>query len=177
MPETPNTRADLSGFIEGKLEGAAKQTLLDFLAWCKAGKMPVRLSLGCLWGVHFKSKRVATIEITVKGARRGQYTHEDNAWLIGFYYIQYASPDFEAFAKSEKISETVWDNVAHCKESLKACYGSKPPGVERKIAGKIFNKICVGCGGVAFKNPGAETLECVKKLVEFRKKSILAEGK
>jgi len=174
MSEQKKARPELSDFIEGILEGDIKQKLLEFTEYCKASKMPVRLSSGYLWGVYFKGKRVATVEITVKGNRRGQYTHEDNSWIIGICYLNYGSPDFESYAKDENLSKIIWQNIAYCKGCLKACIGNQAPGLDKKIAGKIFNKVCVS--GVGFKNPDDEALDCVKKLMEFRKNSIISEN-
>jgi hypothetical protein len=136
--------------------------------------MSIKLSSGYLWGVHFKGKRVATIEITVKGYRRGQYTYVDNSWIIGVCYLNVESPEFENFIMSENLSEIIWANVSYCKGCLKAYIGNQPPGVNKIIAGKVFNKVSV-CGNIKFINPDAEALDCVKKLMEIRKCNIIAE--
>ena len=170
-----NARPGLPDFIEGLLAGDEKKTLLGFEEYCKANKMAVRLSSGYLWGVYFKGKRVATIQIAVKGMRRGQYMQKDNSWIVGVCYLNAESPEFEKFAAEEKLTETIWANVTHCKGCLKACIGNQPPGVEKRIAGKVFRKACVACGGVSFENPNAEALECVKKMMGMRMRDIASE--
>jgi len=171
MPDEKTTRPTLSDFIEGKLDGSAKQSLLDFIEYCKANKMPIRLSSGYLWGVYYKGKRVATIEITVKGVRRGQYTHKDDSWIIGVSYVNFESNEIENLIKNENLSETICANITYCKGCLKGCVGNQSQGITRKIAGKVFNKVCLS--GVGFKNPDVEALDCVKKLMEIRKNHIL----
>jgi len=170
-----NGRHDLSNFVEGILDGGIKQTLLDFIEYCKANKMSIRLSSGYLWGVHFKGKRVATIEITVKGMCRGQHTHEDNSWIISVCYLNVESPEFENFTKNENLSDIIWQNISYCKGCLKTCVANQAPGLDKKIAGKMFHKVSV-CGYIKFKNPAAERLDCVKKLMELRRNKIIFEN-
>jgi len=169
------TRPELSDFIDGILEGDVKQSLLYFLEYCKTNKSLIRLSSGYLWGVYFKGKRVATIEITAKGSRRGHYTYDDNSWIIGVCYLDVTSPEFENFAVNEKLTGIIWKNVGYCKNCLKTCVGAQEPGLNKKIAGKMFNKVSI-CGYVKFKNPDAEALDCVKKLMELRKSNIISEN-
>jgi len=177
MPEQKKATPGLADFIEDKLDGDVKQSLLDFIAYCKANQMPIRLSSGYLWGVFYKGKRVATIEITTKGYRRGQHVYDDDAWMVSVSYLNYntiESPKLDQFIKEENLTETVRKNVAYCKGCLKACIGAQEPGLERKIAGEVFRKVCVCCQ--SFKNPDAEAMDCVKKLMEFRKNVILCEN-
>ncbi|MHB1483106.1 MAG: hypothetical protein ACYCYI_00430 [Saccharofermentanales bacterium] len=178
MPEQKETkvakvRPELSNFIEDKLDGDIKQSLLDFIEYCKADKMAVKLSSGYMWSVHYKGKRVASIEITVKGMCRGQYTHKDNSWIIAVCYLDVESLEFENFIKSENLSEIIWENISYCKGCLKTCIGNQPPGLNKKIAGKVFDKVSV-CGYIKFKNPGIEELVCIKKLMGIRKNNIIA---
>jgi len=170
-----NACSDLSSFIDGVLEDDEKQSLLDFLEYCKTNKMPVRHSSGCLWGVYFKGKRAALIQITIKGNFRGQYIFEDTSWIVSTCYLDYGSKEIEEYAEKENIKEIIWKNTSYCKGCLKTCIGNQPPGLCKKIVGKDFNKICLG--GVAFKNPDNEAMDCVKKLLEIRKHDIAEAGK
>lgn len=166
-------RPELLSFIEDKLDGENKQSLLEFIKYCKENKMSVKLSSGYIWSIHFKAKRVASIEITVKDTRRGQYTHKDDSWIINVCYLDIESPEFDDFVECENLSETIWKNISFCKGCLKACIGNQPPGLNKKIAGKAFDKVSA-CGYIKFKNPDSDALTCVKKMMELRKKDILA---
>lgn len=166
-------RPVLSDSIEGIIDGEAKRILLDFIEYCKENRMSVRLSSGTLWGVFYKGKRVATIEITIAGTRKGQYMFKDNAWIINVCYLNVESAEFEDLVVKENLSEIIYNNVCHCKGCLKACIGNQTPGVSKKILGRVFNKVCVYVGGLSFKNPDIKTLNCVKKLMKLRKNHII----
>jgi len=168
-------KTPLADFIEGILEGGVGQSLLDFIDYCQSKKMPIRLSSGYLWSVFFKGKRVASIEITVKGNRRGQYTHQDNSWIIHVCYLDVESLAFEEYAKTERLTEIVWANIGYCKRCLKSCVSAVEPGLDRKIAGRMFHQVGV-CGDIKFKNPDSAAMDCVKKLMDLRKNHIIAES-
>lgn len=170
-----SVRPQLPEFVEGILDDGNKQTLLDFIEYCKSNKMSIRFSSGTRWKVCFKGKRVAKIEISVAGLRRGQYTFKNNAWIIDVCYLNIESPEFESLIKSEGLTEVVYQNICHCKGCLKACIGNQVPGVDKKVLGKVFRQVCVEVGGLSFENPDSAALLCVKKLMDLRKNHILLE--
>ena len=62
------------------------------------------------------------------------------------------------------MKEIAWKHVDICGN----CGGCKNPGGNRKtIFGKEFDNICVT--PMRFDNPNAETIECVKKLIDIRR--------
>ena len=172
MEKKTKAHPELTEFIEGVIDGDTKQILLDFIDYCKANRMSVRFSSGTRWGIYFKGKRVATIEISVAGSRRGQYTWKDNAWTINICYLNVESAEFEALAVKEDLSEIIYHNICHCMGCLKTCIGNQTPGVSKKVLGKVYKKVCVDVNGLSFKNPDLKTLDCVKKLMEIRKNDI-----
>jgi hypothetical protein len=66
------------------------------------------------------------------------------------------------------IKEIAWANVNQCGN----CGGCGNPGGKRKtILGKEFDAVCNAA--MQFVNPGKESLECAKKMVEIRLSDII----
>lgn len=126
--------------------------------------MPLRHSSENRWGIHFKGKRLATIEKTVAGEKRGRYTYRENAWVINICYLNSESPEFEKLEADEGLTDIIHKNICHCVGCLKKCIGNQAPGVSKKILGKEIKKICVFVGGISFKKPDTKTLNCVKNV-------------
>jgi hypothetical protein len=88
-------------------------------------------------------------------------------WTEGDY-----SSEHEVFPIDEHTKEIAWANVMKCGN----CDGNDcSPGKTKMIFGKEFTNIC-NANKVnmtfRFANPHAETLECVKKLLERRRFTI-----
>ena len=67
----------------------------------------------------------------------------------------------------EHTKEITWNHV-----DLGTCGG----GITVKLFGKEFYPVCKGTT-FRFNNPNAEALDCVKKLVELRKRDIFNKTK
>jgi len=65
--------------------------------------------------------------------------------------------------------EFAWEHANICG----SCGGSCSPGKPATIFGKEFHNICNSV--FAFNNPNGEALECLKKLIEIRKRAIQIE--
>ena len=66
----------------------------------------------------------------------------------------------------ERMKEFAWACVNIC--TTGHCDSS--PGVCKTIFGKVINNVCISA--LAFTDPHAETLECVKKILLMRKNEI-----
>ena len=66
----------------------------------------------------------------------------------------------------EPMKEIAWAHINICA----SCGGKCSPGKGKTVFGKEFDNVCNA--DMAFHVPSAETLECVKKLLEMRKKDI-----
>ena len=91
--------------------------------------------------------------------------NEHNTWTVwtaGDY--SYAHKDFPI---DERTKEIAWAHANKCGN----CEGVDcSPGKTKMIFGKDFTNICGGADvDMYFKNPDAEALECLKRLVEMRK--------
>ena len=162
-------RLEFFNSIEKCLTGDVKQTVLDFVEYCEANEMPL-LKDG---NFRFKSKGVATIRFRYKGGRIGQsqvYREENSCYIDITFFV--GNPEYENFAINENLSETVWKNVKYCESCLSTC----SPGRDMTLLGKTLNNVCGYKTNtfLRFINPNAESLHCIKKLLEFRKERISA---
>ena len=69
----------------------------------------------------------------------------------------------DGFIFDEKMIEVAWQNINICA----SCGGGCSPGNKKSIFGKDFDNVCGAI--LAFTDPGCESLECIKKLMEMRK--------
>jgi len=95
---------------------------------------------------------------------------ESRSWIVwteGDY-----SSEYESFPIDERTKKIAWENVMKC-GNCNDCDCS--PGKTKMIFDQEFANICNANNvnmAFMFTSPNAETLECVKKLVEMRKHII-----
>jgi len=163
-------RLELLGSIDKCLTGDVKQTVLDFVEYCNENEMPMR-------GVGdfcFKGKGMAAVRFRYKGGRLGKsIVYEENSCYIDVVF-EVGNPDYENFVISQNLSDIVWKNVKYCEGCLSTC----APGRDMTLLGKTLNKVCVYKTDkfLRFIDPNAESLRCIKKILEFRK-GIISAGK
>ena len=107
--------------------------------------------------IHYKGELVCYIDTP----------NESNKWWSIWTVGDYSS-EYEGVPIDEHTKEITWANVVKCGN----CDGVDcDPGKTEVVFGKEFNNVCNGTGGLAmrFMNPDAETLECVKKMIEMAK--------
>ena len=139
--------------INDVLTGEIKQNALDFAAYLKANEMTVN---GI--EVSYKGKSVCYMHLDGKEEKPGPWT----IWTDGDYSNENADIPLDG-----RMKEIAWKNVNICA----SCGGKCSPGTSKTIFGKEFDNVC--SADMAFYMPDAEALECLKKLLEMRKKDIL----
>jgi len=162
---------DLLESIDDCLTGDIKQTMLDFVEYCNEHKMRIQWGSTYQWYVYFRSKHIASIQLRFKGGRLGKsIIYQDNSCGISLMYLKAESPEFENFIRDNELSEVIWKNVKHCEGCLKTCVPR-----EETILGKQFSNVAI-CRSIWFKNPDAEALECIKKLLDIRRTELGKNG-
>jgi hypothetical protein len=105
--------------------------------------------------------------MSYKANKFGSIRFHDGSW-----YIDPRLDDRDDILKNyfiaENLAEIVWSNIDECV----GCAGCSP-GYNMNIIGKEYEKICGY--NPRFKDPDADTLDCVKKLLECRQKIIAAD--
>ena len=152
----------IENFIGEILTGDAQQNALEFVEYLRANEMLFeRCRNGCwenkpYWLIKYQNEYVCFV--LINGYEEGHWTiwsnDSDSNW-------------FEDFPLDEHIKEIVWKNIDFCVK----CNGDCSQGKRKTIFGKEFNDVCRTT--MRFVNPDAETLKCVKKMVEIIKKDIL----
>ena len=108
------------------------------------------------WTVKYKSQTV--FQILING-------YEEGHWVV--WSDDSGSDWFRDFPLDEYIKETAWNNVGFCGKG--GC--CRNMGTRRMIFGREFDNVCIAA--LRFNNPGAEALECMKRMSEIRKNDIL----
>ena len=136
------------------LNGDAQKNALDFIAYLNANEMIVGENHS---EVSYKGEIICYMHIDGSDQVPGPWTiwSDDNA----VYEHVDASLD-------EHTKEIAWAHANVCG----SCGGDCSPGKRKTIFGKEIDNICSAT--FMFTNPDAETLECVKKLLEMRIKAI-----
>jgi len=132
------------------LTGDTRKNALDFAAFLRANDMAAGGEHG---EVTCKGKTIAYIHMGGEPEMPGPWT----IWPEGdFSHVP------EGFAFDEAMKKTAWVNVNPCGN----CGGGCAPGSRKTVFGKEFDKLCGSA--LAFHDPDADTMECVKQLLSMR---------
>jgi hypothetical protein len=155
--EQKKIKPKVEDVINDLLSGDRKQAALDFVAFIKSYRMTPQWASANSWAVSYKGKRVCYIKVS-------DYVAEDGSWYIR-PSVDYNDELFD-FIENEKFTEIIWDNLHYCR----AC-GRCAPGRRVTVCGREFDHVCHGIL-FEFHNPDTATLDCAKKLVDFRRDII-----
>ncbi len=163
--EQKNTKPQIEDVIPERLTGAKKQLALDLVAYLRANKLSPVWASADSWKCSEKGKGVCYVRL-----RTG--------CLSVSPYVDYTK-EFEAYAEKENLCGMIWGNLAFCRRcnprSCAARLGQSEDafkGVKKTFLGREFDNICAGGGDAHFHDPGEAELECVKKLIDYRRRSI-----
>ena len=151
IQEQARTKPKIEEIILEYLNGESRYSLEKFLEFCRAYKIKYPWSATNIWKLAFKGKTVGMIYIGKYPCQRDNITK--NWWCTHI-------PMFEEVVIKENLTKIIHRNVLPCAHGQKSC-GS---GNTTTIFGKEFH----GVHGVLFKNPDAETLDCIQKLLKYQ---------
>ena len=151
------TKPKIEEIIPEYLDGESKQSLIDLLEFCYANGIKIKWAATNRWGFVFKSVGIGMIYIgkspcMPKTPNGGVF--EKNKWYTAVHL------ETEVVEK-ENLAEVIYRNVLPCVRGPKACCDTVT------ILGKEFENRCPESGS-RFANPDAETLGCIKKLLEYK---------
>ena len=138
--------------LRSSMDKAAKQVAYDFLDYCNGKNITYKWSSTNRWNLNVKGKSIGYIGIGIR-------KHDDNSWniILGLSELL----QYEDFIQNEGLAEIIINNIHYCEGCNKiVCSRSAT------ILGKEYHNLC-GVG-VCFKNPGAEDLKSVQKILDFR---------
>jgi hypothetical protein len=90
----------------------------------------------------------------------------ENGWFIRPSAIKDSDDTFIDYCVQNKLEEILWKNIYFCRG-----YGKSPADCMQKVKtvfGREFKAVC-SCVLFQFQNPNAAAIECIKKLMDFRK--------
>lgn len=156
--EQKKTKPKVEDVINELLKGDRKQAALDFVSFIKSLKMTPQWASANSWAVSYKNKRVCYIKIK-------DFRSKENYWYIR-PAIGYDDETI-AFCERENLKQIMINSIHFCQ----GC-GKCAPGKRMIFFGKEFENVCCSSIDFEFHNPDAATLECAKKLVDFRRSII-----
>ncbi len=150
-----NANLDVENTMKSVLGGDTLKNALDFIAYVRENDM---IAGGTHGEVSFQGKCVCYMHLDGAPQRPGPWT----IWTEGDY-----GEVREDVLIDKHIKEIAWAHVNFCGD----CGGGCSPGTRKTILGKEFDSVCGA--SMAFTNPDAETMECVKKMLDMRKNSLM----
>lgn len=153
-----NARTQLENAFKNVLNGDTLKNALIFAEFLEANDMTAREAYG---EITYKGKSVCYMYLDKTQQMPGPWT----IWTEGDYSRERVDVPIDSRTK-----EIAWANVNICAN----CGCGSQPGKRKTIFGREFDNVCNA--GMAFYVPDAETIECVKKLLEMRKCDIADTG-
>lgn len=151
--------------INEVLVGDARKNALNFVEYLSANGLLFERIKGYwedkyYWGIKHGETFVCFVLIGSEDKT------DSESWTIWSDNIANTFGDCQL---GEQVKAILWNNVDICGN----CGGCENPGGSRKtIFGKDFMNVCVT--SMRFVSPDAETVACVKKMVEIQKSNIVA---
>ena len=136
-----------------------QKAALDFVGFIRANKMTPAWASKNAWKVNYKGKVLCYIRTS---GTSHFYNLDDGSWHIGF--AVYSDYVYDVSVSNEAI-KIIWDNVRRCTRCSNCI-----PANRLTINGKEFDNVCHQWFFI--RNPNAEALECVMRLVEAIRHSI-----
>ena len=159
MTEQKNKKPKIEDVILDLVKEEHQKAALDFVGYIRANKMTPSWASANSWKVSYKGQVLCYI----RTAGTAPYHNlDEGSWHINF--AVYSDYVYDVPVSDEAI-KMVWDKVKHCTN----CYNCIPAN-HLTINGKVFDKVCHQW--LIIKNPDAEMLDCVKKLVEAIRSSM-----
>ena len=153
------TKPKIEEIIPEYLDIESRKSLDELLGFCRINGIKYSWSATNIWKLQLKGKTVGMIYIGKFPCQKANITK--NWWCTHI-------PVFEEVIIKGNLIEIIHKNVLPCVHGQKSC----GTGKTETIFGKEFH----GVHGVLFKNPDAETLDCIKKNLEFKIKTISSFG-
>lgn len=150
--------------IDDVLSGDVQKNALELVAFLRENGTEFERGKGywadkCYWMIKHKDEYICFILIGSEDDAASE------SWTV--WSDDSASDCYAKAYLDERIKDIAWKHIDYCGK----CGGCKNPGGSRKIIfRKEFSHVCITT--FRFDNPDIKTVECIKKLVEFRKRHI-----
>jgi len=151
--------------ITGVLKGEAQKNALEFVDYLKSNGFVFHDSDNYFWHPTYKNKELCVINVEINDDGTSSF---DTMWsLLPSAWENWSDGENMECPVDERTKEIIWANVRPCE--ITDC-GDCSPGICKIILGKEFKNLC-GCF-LGIYAPDAETVDCMKKLVDGIKNDI-----
>ena len=155
---------EIENYISEFLNEIQKKNALDFITYLRKNDMLFEKAGGywvdkLYWYIKYNEKYVCYILIS------SEEEPSPDPWII--WSDDSGSNWYKDVLLDEHMKEIFWENIDFCGN----CGGCSVKGTNKTIFGKIFDNVCRTT--FKFIDPDIEVLECMKKMVDIRKKDIL----
>ena len=148
-----SVKPKIKDIIPEVVDDKHQKAALDFAEFIRANKMTPAWASKNAWKVNYKGKVLCYIRTS---GTSHFYNLDDGSWHIAFaVYDDYAYD----LSVSDNAIQMIWDRVRHCVRCSNCI-----PANRLVINGKGFDNVCHQW--LVVRNPDAEVLACVMKLVE-----------
>lgn len=170
MSEHKKSGRKIEDVISELLDGDIKQNAMDFVTYLRDNKFTLaRTSTGESWKIGYKGKGVGRILWLTK-----------NNWNV-CPYADYTK-EYEDYLKRENLQEIIMNNLFFCHRCHP--HSCAPRGVKeeefkghtKKYFGIEVHTMCKHWDAF-FHNPDPKTIDCIKKMIEFNKQTIISNSK
>ena len=157
MSEQNNTQ--LIDYIKENLTGDTQRNVLNFVRHLASHEMTVKVDDDGGGGrVFFKGETVC--DVWLRGG-----SEYPGPWTIWMYWAETKS-----VPNDKRLMEITWAHVHNCENCVGGNNAWCRSDKKKTILGRDFDNVCQAA--IAFTDPNAEAVECVKKLMEMRKCAI-----
>ena len=158
------TYAKIEDAIIENLDGELKETALNFAAYLHENElipisMPYKMDNGKTFGCKIPHNGHYLGWMLVK---------ENGEWLFQIFNFLDFGESIHSDEGDEEFKKAVYDHVSICNAPCHdECWRAK----DVKIFGKEFKSVC-SQHSRGFENPDEKTIEHIKKLIEYNKKTV-----
>lgn len=180
------TKPKIEDVLPYCLDGEMLKSALDFVAWLRANKMnPVWAGVHNQWKHTYKGTGLYVINLratdpNIIKLRTADSNEEEKKWTVEPYLKNISK--YNDSIINEGLQTYIWNNVGYCRHVLMGdCnFHGCAPGMSKTIVGKEFKNICLAHAGIGRRvmvahDPDKNTIDCIKKLLEFERKARLDE--
>jgi len=139
--------------VRDVLNGSAQENALDFAAFLDSKGISLESLNDTMWRAGLGDECICYMHIDGAANMPGPWT----VWPDGSYD---SVPNCSTI--DERTKDLAWAHVNICG----SCGGACSPGMQKVIFGKQFDNVCNSV--MAFCNPDAEGLKCLKELIEWK---------
>lgn len=147
--------------IKDMVNEELQQTALEFVNFIRSNRMTPSYASANSWKVQYKGKPLCYIRTT---GTAHYYNLDDGSWHICFPV--YTDEEYDIDLTDESM-HVIWDHVRDCTR----CYNCKPAN-RLTINGRVFDQVCHQW--LFIRNPDAEELTCIMKLVDAIRRSRIS---